>query len=98
MRDRFPSRQSIKTWSKLDRMEWTRTDGLLVGIGIMVFGCGWAIERQLVRIAKESTTRHATLESCRVLLKYIAENMQRGEKTELFSEAINDHIKKIFER
>ena len=77
-------------------MGWT--DGLLVGIGVLIFGGSWSIERQLVRIAKESAMRHATLESCRVLLKYIAENMQRGEKVELFAEAIDDHIKKIFER
>ena len=64
--------------------DWSRTDVLLLCIGILISGCAWAIERQLVRIANESAMRHATLESCRVLLKYIAENMQRGgEKVEL---------------
>lgn len=75
-------------------MEWARTDLLLAAVGLLVFGTGWAIERQLVRIANESAASRMTLESCRVLLKHIAENMQRGERVDLYAEFIGDAMKK----
>jgi len=43
----------------------------------------WLIERRHERMYRELRRCNATLESCRVLLMHIAENMQRGERVDL---------------
>jgi hypothetical protein len=72
---------------------------MALAIGLVAWGllC-LLIDRSQGRIYRELRRSSDTLESCRVLLKHIAENMQRGDPVDLQQLFFRQDLAKIFGR
>ena len=65
---------------------------LIIGLVGLAMACLF-VNIFATRVLKELRAANSTLESCRVLLRHIAENMQRGEPVDLLHLAMREGLK-----